>query len=71
MSLSSVNEQFSFTPAGVDDLERELLALGPIPLRDTRQWSSETWARYEALVRDLIEGMAQTITTSEASSRDA
>lgn len=38
----------------LDEIEQQLLALGPMPRQGEGSWDSMQWAQYHSLVRNLV-----------------
>jgi hypothetical protein len=54
MLSSYVDDQQPTEYRSVDEIERQLLALGPMPCRGKGSWEPKQWARYDSLMKDLV-----------------
>jgi hypothetical protein len=71
MLLSFADDQQPFEYLRVDEIERQLLALGPMPRRGESSWEPTQWARYDNLVKDLVARLSWTAPNVEASAPNA
>jgi hypothetical protein len=71
MSLSPAEDQRYYDHVSIDELEQQLLALGPMPRRGAEPWDPTHWSRYAEVVRTLVAQITWSSSDQEESAPSA